>query len=62
MKDGQKVKFDYKLARVEKVHPGSDGKVRHVTLEYKNHTPGITLQQTPFMKTDRSVHNIAVIT
>ena len=61
IKDGQKFNFEYKRARVVDRKLGVDSKVRQVTLEYKNNSPGVNLKSTPFMKTERSIHNIAVL-
>ena len=55
------VKYEYKLARVTEVFPAEDGKVCHVTAEYKVLQPNTDIKKAQCIKTDRSVHNLVVI-
>ena len=61
MKNSSKLQSEYKLGRVSEVFPGKDNRVRHVTVEYKNIQPGRDIKNLPFHKTERSIHNLAVI-
>ena len=69
LRESNPIKCEYKLARVKEVSPGEDGRVRRVTLIYKNlketgkdvNSAVRDLQSTKFSETERSVQNIAVI-
>ena len=69
LKESNPMKCEYKLCRIKEVFPGDDGKVRRVTLVYKNldetgkdvSKAVQDLQKTEFSETERSVQNIAVI-
>ena len=55
VKDANLVRGEYRLARVQKVHEGSDGRVRRAVVEYK------LSGQSPFRTTERAIHNLCVI-
>ena len=69
LKESSQLKGEYKLVKVTKADPGQDGKVRRVTVAYKNLSPtGSSLKQatqdlkkTAFSETERCVQNIVVI-
>ena len=43
--DNSSLRGNYHLARVAKVHPSRDGKVRSVTLAYKNYKVGESVRE-----------------
>ena len=62
--DAKIVRGNWKLARVSKVYPSNDGKVRKVELEYKNQRPGELLNRytgTTYTRIERPVQRIIVI-
>jgi hypothetical protein len=69
LKESNQLKAEYKLAKVKTADPGPDGKVRRVTLIYKNLKPTGTcpkkakkdLQAATYSETDRCIQNIIVI-
>ena len=69
LKESNQLKAEYKLAKVKTADPGPDGKVRRVTLIYKNLKPTGTcpkkadkdLKGATFSETDRCIQNIIVI-
>ena len=61
VKDSNALRGNWKLAQVFKVTPGSDGKVRNVTLRYKMGQPGSKYNGQKDILMERSVHNIVVI-
>ena len=61
VKENNVVQDTYRLAVVKEVFPGEDGKVRRVTVKYKNVDASTALEKLKFRETERSIHNIAVI-
>lgn len=61
VKDSNAVRGSWKLAKVVAATPGSDGKVRNVTLRYKVGQPGSKYEGQRNILIDRAVHNIVVI-
>lgn len=61
VKDSNAIRGSWKLAQVVTATPGSDGKVRNVTLRYKSGQPGSKYKGQRDILIDRSVHNIVVI-
>ncbi|XP_045115478.1 uncharacterized protein LOC123507035 [Portunus trituberculatus] len=61
VKDSNTVRGKWRLAQVMTAVPGSDNKVRNVTLRYKTNKAGFKYEGQRDMVIDRSVHNIVVI-
>ena len=69
LRDSNTFKRGYKLARVSEANPGSDGKVRRITVIYKNvKDSGVNVKQaSQTLKTAQeqemksSIQNVAVI-
>ena len=69
LKESNQLKGEYRLAKVSKAEPGEDGKVRRITLQYKNlKSTGCDskkamsdLKNTTFSETERCVQNVVVI-
>ncbi|KAK4316629.1 hypothetical protein Pmani_012229 [Petrolisthes manimaculis] len=61
VKDSNAVRGSWKLAQVVTATPGTDGKVRNVTLRYKAGQSGSEYNGQRDILIDRSVHNIVVI-
>ena len=61
VKDSNAVRGKWKLAQVMTAVPGSDNKVRNVTLRYKATKSGVKYNGQRDTVIDRSVHNIVVI-
>jgi hypothetical protein len=64
MADKNSFRGIYKIAMVKKVHPGIDGKVRKVTLTYKNFKVGEKVSEysgSSDTEVTRSVHKLALL-
>ena len=61
MKDQNVLRGSWKLARVHQVHPGTDGRVRNVTLSYKILEAGAKYEGRKDTYVDRSVHNLVLV-
>ena len=61
VKDSNALRGKWKLAQVVTAVPGSDNKVRNVTLRYKAVKSGVNYNGQRDTVIDRSVHNIVVI-
>lgn len=62
--DKNSLRGQYRVALVKKVFPGKDGKVRRVTLSYKNFKVGEKLEKysgAPDTEVMRSVHRLALL-
>ena len=69
LKESNQLRGEYKLARVSKAEPGVDGKVRRITVIYKNLADTGTdvkkaksdLKKSTFSETERCIQNVVVI-
>ena len=61
VKDSNVVRGHWKLAQILTVNPGSDDKVRNVTLRFKSGQIGMKYNGQKYKHIVRSVHNIVVI-
>ncbi len=51
----------WNLAQIAEATPSEDGKVRNVTIRYKNPKPGMKYEGEPDMMVKRSVHKLVVL-
>ena len=64
VQDSNQIRGKWKLARVSKIFPSDDGKVRRVEIEYKNAKPDEEAKKylgTPFIHVQRPVQRLVVI-
>ena len=61
MQDSTALRGQWKLAEVAVANAGSDGKVRNVTLHYKNQTTGAQYSGQKDVLINRSIHKLVVL-
>lgn len=61
VQDTNMIRGKWKLAQVTETEPGKDGKVRDVTVQYKNIDPGAKYVGCTGTLVRRSVHRLVVI-
>ena len=64
LKDANAIRGEWKLAIVTDTTSSNDGKVRRVTVSYKNHNDKEAVQDyagVPYTSVERPVHNLVVI-
>ena len=61
MQDSTALRGQWKLAEVAVANEGSDGKVRDVTLRYKNQTTGARYSGQKDVLINRSIHKLVVL-
>ncbi len=61
LQDSNAVVGKWKLAQIAEATPSQDGKVRNVTVRYKNPKPGMKYDGEPDMMVKRSVHKLVVL-
>ena len=61
MQDSNAIRGQWKLAQVTSVKPSRDGKVRDVTVRYKNTKEGIQYKGQNDVYVNKSVHRLVVL-
>ena len=61
MQDSNAIRGNWKLGKIEKVYPSNDGRVRKVSVLYKNVDKSTTYKGGSFVEVERPVQKLVVL-